>query len=76
MDKLTLSDLCILIHVLEKELDHIYRSINSEDENVSNDASELSIPYGSAASKLETIYKSLWSEDDNYPSYEELIKRA
>ena len=76
MDNLTLSDLCVLIQVLEKELDQIHRDIDSEDENISNDAAELSIPYGNTASKLEQIYKSLWSEGDNYPSYEELIKRV
>lgn len=76
MDNLTLADLCIIIPLLEKELIQLHVDIDSEDEDLSNDASELSVPYGLTASKLEGIYKALWSEDVNYPSYENLLKRG
>lgn len=76
MDNITLSDLCIIIPLLEKELDQLHRDMNSDDDAVSNDASELSIPYGATAEKLKSIYKSLWVENVNYPSYEELLKRG
>ncbi|MBC6906332.1 hypothetical protein DWB84_12785 [Saccharophagus sp. K07] len=75
MEKLTLSDLCILIPLLERELEKIHCEIDSDDDEISNDASELSVPYGATSAKLEKIYKSLWSEGDNYPSYEDLLKR-
>lgn len=76
MDNLTLSDLCVIIPLLEKELVQIHRDIDSEDDDISNDAAELSVPYGTTAAKLERIYKSLWSKDSNYPSYEELVERT
>ena len=76
MNNITLSDLSIIIPLLDKELDQLHLDMDSDDESVSNDASELSIPYGATAAKLESIYKSLWSEDVNYPSFEDLIKRG
>lgn len=76
MSNLTLSGLCIIIPLLEKELNQLHRDMDSYDDAVSNDASELSIPYGATAAKLESIYKFLWDEDVNYPSYKELLKRG
>lgn len=75
MENLTLSDLCVIIPLLEKELDQIHNDIESEDDNVSNDAAELSIPYGNTAAKLKNLYESIWSEDCNYPSYRQLVER-
>ena len=75
MENLTLADLCIMITLLEKKLDHIHQDIESEDQQISDDAADLSVPYGETASKLERIYKSLWEEGSNYPSYEELLNR-
>lgn len=72
MNEFTLSDLCILIPLLEKELDQIHLNIESESENISNDAAELSIPYGQTSAKLEKAYRALWQEGCNYPSYEQL----
>jgi len=76
MDNLTLLDLSVIIPLLEQELDKIHQDIDAEDDNISSDAAELSVPYGETASKLERAYKLLWSEDTNYPIYEELIKRS
>jgi hypothetical protein len=75
MEKLTLSDLCVIIPLLEKELDQIHIDIESEDDEVSNDAAELSAPYGNTSTKLKEIYESMWSEDCNYPPYQQLVKR-
>lgn len=75
MPELTLADLCILIPLLEQELDSIHKQIDSDDDQVSNDASELSIPYGLTSVKLEQLYTSMWEEGGNYPPYDELIKR-
>lgn len=76
MDKLTLSDLCVIIPLVEKELDQIHTNIESDDDNVSSDASELSVPYGNTSSKLKSLYEAMWSEDSNFPSYEELVERG
>ena len=76
MEHLTLSDLCIVIPLLEREIDKIHQDIDAEDDKISNDAAELSVPYGETASKLERIYRSLWKEDSNYPTYEELTART
>ena len=76
MENLTLADFCILIPLIERELNSIHKDIDSEDEDTSNDAAELSIPYGETAAKLELIYKSLWKEGTNYPTYEDLIERC
>ena len=75
MDNLTLSDLCVIIPLLERELDKIHLDIDSEDDTISNDAADLSVPYGATASKLKCIYTSLWSEDSNYPAYDILVSR-
>lgn len=75
MEQLTLSDLCVIIPLLEKELNQIHADIESDDDDVSDDAGEISVPYGNTASKLENIYKSMWSEGSNYPSYDELVRR-
>lgn len=75
MNDLTLADLCVLIPILEKELAEIHRDIESDDDDISNDAAELSVSYGNTASKLEELYKKLWNEGSNYPAYEELINR-
>lgn len=76
MDNLTLSDLCVIIPLLERELDKTHQNIDSDDDDISNDASELSVPYGEAASKLESAYKLLWSKGNGCPSYEDFIKRV
>lgn len=75
MQNLTLSDLCIIIPLLEKELDQIHSTIESDDDDLSNAAAELSVPFGNTSAKLKLIYESLWSEDCNYPPYEQLINR-
>lgn len=75
MNDFTLSDLCILIPLLEKELDQIHLDIESENEATSNDAADLSVSYGQTSSKLEKAYRELWQEGCNYPSYEQLIAR-
>lgn len=75
MQNLTLSDLCIIISLLEKELDQIHSNIESDDDDVANDAAELSLPHGNASAKLKVIYESLWSEDCNYPPYGQLGNR-
>ncbi len=75
MDNLTLSDFCVIIPLLERELDQIHNDIESEDDEVSNDAAELSVPYGNTSAKLKQIYESMWSEDCNYPSYNQLVER-
>lgn len=75
MNNLDLSDLCVLIPLLERELDKIHKEIESDDDQVSNDASDLSVPYGETSAKLEKLYNSMLSESSNYPSYAELTKR-
>ena len=75
MNELTLSDLCILVPLIESELDKVHQNIDSTDYRISNDASELSVLYGETASKLKAIYESLWKEGSNYPSYDELVNR-
>ncbi len=73
MTNLTLSDLCVVIPLLEKELDRIHHDSEQGNQQESDDKSELSIVYGATAAKLEQLYKSLWEEGSNYPSYDELI---
>ncbi len=75
MSSLTLSDLCVVIPLLEKELDRIHHDIEQGNQQESDDASELSVVYGATAAKFEQLYKSLWEEGSNYPSYDELINR-
>jgi hypothetical protein len=75
MSKLTLADLCVVIPLLEKELDRIHHDIEQGNQQESDEASELSVVYAATAAKFEQLYKSLWEEGSNYPCYDDLIKR-
>ncbi|WP_444928689.1 hypothetical protein ACJJIF_12515 [Microbulbifer sp. SSSA002] len=73
---LTLSDLFILIPLLEQALDTLHKEIDSEDEKISVAAAELSVIYANTAANLEDLYRSLYREGCNYPNYEMLISRG
>lgn len=72
--KFTLSELSTLIRLVEKEETELHRQIDSDDEDISDSAADLSIHVGKIAGKLKDFYESEWSEGSNHPPYDEVIK--
>lgn len=70
----TLSELATLIRLVEKEENELHALIRSDNEQVSDDASDRSIQVGKLAGKLKELYESQWSEGSNHPEYGEVIK--
>ena len=70
----TLSELSTLIRLVEKEEIELHAQIESEDEEVSDDATDLSIHVGKIAGKLKELYESQWSEGSNHLPYEKLLR--
>ncbi|MES2823234.1 MAG: hypothetical protein V4732_06520 [Pseudomonadota bacterium] len=69
----TLSELATLIRLVEKEEVELHIQIE-EDEQVSDDAADLSVQIGKISGKLKELYDSQWSEGSNHPAYSEVIK--
>ena len=74
---LTLSDLALIIPLVEAELDKLHAILNDNnaDEKTADDAAELSVLYGNASGNLKELYESLRQPGSNFPTYEELAKR-
>ncbi len=70
----TLSELATLIRLVEKEEVELHIQIESDDEQVSDDAADLSVQVGKISGKLKELYESQWSEGSNHPAYSEVIK--
>jgi hypothetical protein len=70
----TLSELATLIRLVEKEEIDLHIQIDSEDEQVSDDAADLSVHVGKISGKLKELYESEWSEGSNHPPYENILK--
>lgn len=70
----TLSELALLIRLVEKEELELHALIRSDNEQVSDDASDRSIQVGKLAGKLKELYESQWSNGCNHPEYGEIIK--
>jgi len=70
----TLSQLATLIRLVEKAEINLHSQIDSEDEQISDDAADLSVNVGKISGKLKELYESAWSEDSNHPSYESILK--
>jgi hypothetical protein len=70
----TLSELATLIRLVEKEEIELHVQIDSEDENISDPATDLSVHVGKISGKLKELYESQWSEGSNHPPYEEVLK--
>lgn len=71
----TLSELATLIRLVDKEENDLHVQIDSEDEQISDDATDLSVHVGKISGKLKELYESEWSEGSNHPPYEEILKR-
>lgn len=74
---LTLSDLTLLIPLVEAELDKLHTILNDPNasEKAADDAAELSVLYGNASGNLKELYESLRQPGSNFPTYEKLAKR-
>ena len=72
---LTLTDLTIIIELVEKEMNDLAQVMNnSENEQLAEDSAICLVQVGNVAGKLKFHYEKLWSPDCNYQSYENLIK--
>ena len=70
----TLSELTTLIRLVEREEAKLHLQISSENEELSDDTSDLSVHVGKISGKLKELYDSNWSEGSNHPSYEDVLK--
>ncbi|MES2826409.1 MAG: hypothetical protein V4732_22665 [Pseudomonadota bacterium] len=50
--------------------------IASEDEQISDDAADLSVQVGKISGKLKELNESQWGEGSNYLAYSEVVKNV
>ncbi|HVK98215.1 MAG TPA: hypothetical protein VM553_00310 [Dongiaceae bacterium] len=74
---LTLSDLTLIIPLVDAELDKLHDILNdtNADEEAADNAAEMSVLYGNTAGNLQELYESLRQPGSNFPTYDELTKR-
>ena len=70
----SLSELATLIRLVDKELDELHEQINSDNDEIADDAADLSVQVGEIAGKLKTLYESNWQEGSNHVPYDEILK--
>lgn len=70
----SLSELATLIRLVDKELEELHEQINSDNDEIADDAADLSVQVGEIAGKLKTIYESNWQEGSNHVPYDEILK--
>jgi len=77
MNPLTLSDLALIIPLVEAELDKCHAVINDPNasDKAADDAAEMSVLYGNTAGNLQALYETLRQPGSNFPTYEALTKR-
>ncbi|MGM8226943.1 hypothetical protein ACSV5M_10195 [Cellvibrio sp. ARAG 10.3] len=71
----SLSELATLIRLVDKELDELHEQINSDNDELADDAADLSVQVGEIAGKLKTLYESNWQEGSNHVPYDEILKQ-
>ncbi len=71
----SLSELATLVRLIEKEDAELHMQINSENEELSNDAADFSVHIGLIAGKLQEMYELQWTEGSNHCPYNELLKK-
>ncbi len=70
----TLSELATLIRLVEKEEITLHVQIGSPDEQLSDDAADMSVHVEKISGKLKELYEAQWSLGSNHPSYEEILR--
>lgn len=70
---LSISDLALIIPLVEKELDSLHEVINGSDEAAADDAADIATALGNTSAKLEELYTEQRKDGSNYPSYKDLI---
>lgn len=71
---LTLTDLSLLIPLVKQELGVLHGLANGQDQQLAQDADELSALYRQTAAKLKEEYQAQWWEGSDFPSYETLMR--
>ena len=71
----SLSELATLIRLVDKALEELHEQINSDNDEIADDAADLSIQVGEIAGKLKTLYESNWQEGSNHVPYDEILKQ-
>lgn len=73
--ELTLSDLTVVIELVQKEMNELKHVMDtSDDEQLAEDSAICLVQVGNVAGKLKSQYEKLWSPDCNYRPYEEVIR--
>lgn len=70
----SLSELATLIRLVDKELEELHEQINFDNDEIANDAADLSVQVGEIAGKLKALYESNWQEGSNHVPYNEILK--
>lgn len=70
----SLSELATLIRLVDKELEELHAQINSDNDEIANDAADFSVQVGEIAGKLKMLYESKWQEGSNHVPYDEIPK--
>lgn len=70
----SLSELATLIRLVDKELEELHEQINSDNDEIADDAADLSVQVGEIAGKLKALYESNWQEGSYHVPYDEIPK--
>ena len=70
---LDIADILNLIRLNEIELQKIYKELESEDEEIRNNAGESVLQTESLAKKLKIMYEDSNPDYDTYPTYADYI---
>lgn len=69
---LSISDLAMIIPLVEKELNQLHELMNGDDETAADEAADMAVLLGNTSATLETAYNQLRHDSSNFPSYEDL----
>ncbi len=71
---LSAADILNLIRLNEIELQQTYKDLDSENEEVRNNAGEIVFQTEKLSEKLKKMYEELSPDYSSYPKYEDYIK--
>ena len=72
---LDLSDLLILVRLIENEKTDLYLSVENDEGEAdpNSDTNKILLVVNQTSAKLKQQYEELWNADSEYPSYDKLL---
>ena len=76
--KLSLTDLAILIELLEIQQNSLFKEMNDPEtpEDIADANAETLVQMGNTAGTLKYLYESGWVEGCNHDSYDQVVSRV